>query len=385
MAKAGKGTKPELRLLRLVAATTARRDAARAQIDPLAAACDPAVLIEHAVELRLAGLLGLRLPTLAPALAEQLEGALATYRAAAQREGIGHQLVAGSVLDALGASGVLAVPIKGSFWSQWLYGDLATRVSADIDLLVRSEDLDRAVVVLGSAGFEPPFDLRGRDDLPYLHLTLRHPAAREVELHWRLHWIATAWSREALESAVPTPEGPLRLSGEHELIAALVFAARDGFRGLRYLADAATIWDTRREQLPTDGLEGVVARHPELRRTLATAVAHAEGEVGLPFGALLADTRRADASRLALRLADWPLAVPSAQSKGDISLIDGLLTPPRHLGEYVRRSLVPPAASFVLHHPELADAPARVRLKQGEHTARMAGRFLRAFAFPRPR
>jgi hypothetical protein len=385
MATAGKGTTPELLLLRLLASTDLQRAREQQQLDDLVTRCDPTALLEHAGKLRLTGLLELRLgEKFAAWPAATVQAPLARYRAAAQRESVRHQLVAMGALGALARAQIRAVPVKGSFWSRWLYGDSATRVSADIDLLVLPENLEQAVDVLVEAGYQRPHDVRRSDGLPYLHHTLGHPTAQDIELHWRLHWFASEWSREAWTTAEPDPEGVLRLTAENELAAALVFSARDGFRGLRYLADVAAIWDTRAAELPPGGLEGLVDRHPELRRTLATAAVIAERHVGVPYHGLLADRHRRDVSALAVRLADWPLAVAPAQGKGDVNLVDGLLTPRRYAGEYVRRAIVPPSESFVHHHPELAGAPVRTALKQGEHATRTAGRFLRALVLPRP-
>jgi hypothetical protein len=59
------------------------------------------------------------------------------------------------VLGALGAEEIAAVPLKGPFLAERLYGSAALRVSVDLDVLVAKADLSRAEDVLSAAGFAP--------------------------------------------------------------------------------------------------------------------------------------------------------------------------------------------------------------------------------------
>lgn len=60
------------------------------------------------------------------------------------------------VLDGLAAAGVDAMPVKGLVVAHRLYGSLAARPSADIDVLVHPADLVTARSVLVELGFRPP-------------------------------------------------------------------------------------------------------------------------------------------------------------------------------------------------------------------------------------
>lgn len=62
------------------------------------------------------------------------------------------------VVGELRAQGIVAVPYKGPMLAQVLYGNLAVRESADVDLLVRQADIARATSILQSLGYHPLFD-----------------------------------------------------------------------------------------------------------------------------------------------------------------------------------------------------------------------------------
>lgn len=62
------------------------------------------------------------------------------------------------VLDGLAAAGVAAMPVKGLVLADRLYGSLAARPSADIDILVHATDLATARATLGQLGFRQPSD-----------------------------------------------------------------------------------------------------------------------------------------------------------------------------------------------------------------------------------
>ena len=57
------------------------------------------------------------------------------------------------VLDAFELAGIAAMPVKGLMLAESLYGDIAARPCADLDVLVRPEDLEPAREALRSIGF----------------------------------------------------------------------------------------------------------------------------------------------------------------------------------------------------------------------------------------
>ncbi len=51
--------------------------------------------------------------------------------------------------------GISAMPVKGALLQHWLYDDPTERPLTDVDILVRPEELERAVETLRSAGYRP--------------------------------------------------------------------------------------------------------------------------------------------------------------------------------------------------------------------------------------
>lgn len=59
----------------------------------------------------------------------------------------------GDVARRLAGAGIEVMPVKGALLQHWLYDDPSERRLSDVDLLVRSGDLERAVERLESAGY----------------------------------------------------------------------------------------------------------------------------------------------------------------------------------------------------------------------------------------
>lgn len=252
------------------------------------------------------------------------------------------------LLTTLDASGVRAMSLKGPFLARGLYGDPAMRMSDDIDMLVAAEDLPAATAALRGVGYLPASS-EPDDWLPILHTELVHTDAwmLRVELHWRVHWYETSFSRGALERAEPGPEGILRPQPSDELAMLLLFFARDGFFGLRLAADVAAWFDTRSAELPPGALARMAEKHPGMRSALLTSALVAERLVGVPAEALGAPQMESTRRRaLATRLANWNQRGSPAQIHANVRLIDGLLSPRGARRDYLRRHFVTmPAAA----------------------------------------
>lgn len=92
------------------------------------------------------------------------------------------------ILRATQAGGIAVIPLKGAFLAEAVYGDIALRPMADLDLLVRPDDLPRAIETLRRLGYDShqPFDPAAQQavfqDMP----PMRRPGGAMVELHWTL-------------------------------------------------------------------------------------------------------------------------------------------------------------------------------------------------------
>lgn len=143
------------------------------------------------------------------------------------------------------AVGLDVIPLKGGRFAERYYGHLAGRLTSDIDLLIRKEELDAAIRCAESAGYE--FEIVAD------HHARLHQGDFSVELHWTLdkpHWSEVDtdpfWS-----GAVPV--SGYRHVKELSLLDTFYFICLHGVRhqmeSLRYVLDVAQILFTRGREL----------------------------------------------------------------------------------------------------------------------------------------
>lgn len=342
---------PEQELALLLSGTHQSREADRERCRFLIRVSDPDRLAQTLYEHALFALVGKRLLELAPDL---LNSSFASRVTAAvdqgRRRALVNEQVTARLVSRLERAGVPTLPLKGATLAESIYGDPGLRRSNDIDVLVRRQDLARAVAELERNGYELVEGSLESDRLPPLHYGLAH-ADRwlpPVELHWRVHWYEQQFSSGVLEHSSVDSGGVRRPKAADELAMLLLFFARDGFIGLRYAADIAAWWDTRGQALEPRALDPIGDRHPELRRVLTVASAQAERLVGVPAHRLISLPPEPDRrNRLALGLVNWSLRGDRDQMAANRVLLDWLLLPEGGQREFVRRFLVPSAGSVV--------------------------------------
>lgn len=92
-----------------------------------------------------------------------------------------------TILEGMEDRGVLAVPYKGPVLASRLYGNLTLRQSADLDIVVRREDLEEARAVLIDQGYVPGVMLQGANHDFQVESRYSERFDRPgsiVELHW---------------------------------------------------------------------------------------------------------------------------------------------------------------------------------------------------------
>jgi hypothetical protein len=191
------------------------------------------------------------------------------------------EFVVADILHRLRAAGIAAVPLKGPVLARRILGDANRRAFSDLDFLVDAGRLHDAVAVVEAAGWQRGADPVDRDGRPLLHFSLTDPHGRlpDVELHWRLHWVESAFAQAALARSA---DG--ELERHDELLALLVFYARDGLQGLRYPADIVAWLDTFGAEIDFAQFESLLHRHPELAPAARAALSATRNAVGLPGG-----------------------------------------------------------------------------------------------------
>ncbi len=141
-----------------------------------------------------------------------------------------------------------AIPLKGMALAESLYGDLTLRVSDDIDILVPRATVGRAIAKISTIGYRA--ESAQWSERRLLSSFIEYGFARqdkayghELDLHWGVLWwrpldkgaIEDLWSeaRPTIVLGVPA----YALSPEWEFLFLAAHAARDGWIGLKWLAD----------------------------------------------------------------------------------------------------------------------------------------------------
>jgi putative nucleotidyltransferase-like protein len=350
----------ERRLILLSAGTTAYRQCIREEAGRLLGGVDWPRLAET---LRLRRLL----PTLGPRILELAEGRASDDFAAAvegaitlgRRHGAFLQIISLRVMAALADARIRSAVLKGPLLGEAIYGDPGRRLSSDIDLLVSPDELPRAVEVVRQLGYSAPTDYVQEGGLPLLHFLLVHEQGElpPVELHWRVHWYERTFARERLLPPTCDQQGDWRPAPADELVALLLFYARDGFIDLRLASDLSAWWDTYGADLLPGALDELLGVYPALARAIPAAAKAAENTVGLPATQIIGHMPKLDLwGRMAVRLANPNPRSSQSQLYADMGLIDGLLMPRGGFGAFVRRQVILP--------PEVLDELDRRAPKQ---------------------
>jgi hypothetical protein len=336
---------PDLELVLLACGTVRRRRAAQGRIADLCASVDFDRFTRVLTEQRLLPLAGTRVLEASPqALPTSFEAAVVAARDQTGRDAALLEAVTADLLDRLEQRGIAALPLKGPLLARALYGDPALRPSEDVDLLVDPADLRAAARTVRAAGWTEFAPEPEGPRLPRLHrrLLAPRPWLPSIELHWRVHWHESSFSAAMLARSTSLARSPRRATPVDELASLLLFFARDGFVGLRLAADIAAWWDARGDELAPGAMDALVAEHPRLEACVAASATVAGELVGLPIdGAFAALPQLGALARRAVRLTNWTRRGSLDQLAANVTLVDGLLTPPRGLCAFFSRQLTP--------------------------------------------
>lgn len=206
-----------------------------------------------------------------------------------------------TLLSVFENNGLPVLPLKGTLLAQRLYGDLALRPCADIDLFVRHEDVAHATGVLERAGYLWSENERGQYEL-----TLCRSRDVAFPLHVGLHWgffgyfaesaaelPAAIWSR-----ARPCSEGGVRhyrMDLADEVLYLCVHLYKHHFQDPLLALDIRLLLDQKQSAIDWPAL-AERARRFNLRLVLAASMAFSEHW----FGAAAQDVRPSP-----LRLPRW--------------------------------------------------------------------------------
>lgn len=181
-------------------------------------------------------------------------------RLAAEMEQAWIRACAQEALDYLHAAGIVAAPLKGPLLAARVYPRPLVRRSTDVDVLVRPEQLERALQVLEGLDYKIADAEEAAHHLRHHHHVILHrPASPPLELHWAaLHALGTHVDADDLME----PEGGLEPHAELVYLAA--HAASHDFERPLWLIDLAA-FVLRYKDLDIDKLDAI-ARRWHLRR-----------------------------------------------------------------------------------------------------------------------
>jgi len=240
-------------------------------------------------------------------------------RAHAEINGVRNRMLGAElakVLDRLESIGVAAMPYKGPVLAALVYGDLALRRSADLDVLVRRADVLRSKAALAELGYAPRLQLTRAQERAYLATQCEYALDRArgrltVEIHWDVaprdfafqFDLARLWGGARLAEAtgiavrVPAPEDALLML--------VVHGTKHLWERLGWLVDIAEFTDAH----PDLDWPALLARAGErggarmLRVALALAADLLEARV--PARVRREADRDAAVGPLAARVASW--------------------------------------------------------------------------------
>jgi hypothetical protein len=90
------------------------------------------------------------------------------------------------IISLLQEGGIKSIPLKGSFSSDVLLGDLGLYPTSDIDILVRPSDLEKTKGILSKAGYYLSEGVSEQDQMKgTYHITFQN-GAYVIEVHWNL-------------------------------------------------------------------------------------------------------------------------------------------------------------------------------------------------------
>lgn len=198
------------------------------------------------------------------------------------------------LLALLAASGIQAIPYKGSAYAQQFYGDLISRESSDIDLIIHPKDLDKIIPIMALQGYhninEKVYDYLGDRYFDYYKdfgCDKWKDGEREfyIEFHWAIteNVMAVNPSINKLayqidqKIAIANQQLDVLNKNVHFLFILIHHAVKDVFNSLKEIIDIAQIanqksfnpnWDLIVEQLEDLELKNTLALGNQLSEDL---------------------------------------------------------------------------------------------------------------------
>lgn len=196
-----------------------------------------------------------------------------------------------NILQAMENSDILTVPYKGPVLASRLYGNLTLRQSADLDIVVRRSDVERARVVLIDLGYTPFVMLHDANHDFQVESRYSERFDRPgsvVELHWAFtnKDVAFPLSLEDLADRLGTHHvsgRPIRVfSPEDTLLILSVHGAKHGWGRLEWICGVAELIHSEEGLAWPDVVERASETRSLRRLLLGACLAHDLYQAPLP-------------------------------------------------------------------------------------------------------
>lgn len=149
------------------------------------------------------------------------------------------------------------IAYKGVALSQQVYGDIGLRISSDIDIIVRQQDVIQVKDLLISQGYTPQISLTPEQEKKFIQArceyNLSHPHKTMIEVHWQFfprNYLSPfketdIWS--GLKALSLEGTEIFTLSTEMLIIALCIHGAKHQWRELKQICDIAGIINSEKD------------------------------------------------------------------------------------------------------------------------------------------
>lgn len=179
------------------------------------------------------------------------------------------------ILKLFEREGINVIPLKGIFFAGEIFGHFGARATADIDLLIKPESIEKAINLVKSLGYTNVWE-----HLPeHFHCSFYKPLPQSpiplvVELHWNILKENTSKVdiNELWAQAKPIAQflHVKRLSPNHTFYMICLHGWRHNLDSMKYFIDIIQVINKYNEELDYDEIFKLAAAHQTYTRLLRT-------------------------------------------------------------------------------------------------------------------
>jgi hypothetical protein len=172
-------------------------------------------------------------------------------------------------------NGIEVIPLKGTIFAEKYFGHIGARWTSDIDLLIKPEDLEKAIECVKKHGYLPdPKDVPSNFNLSFNKELPHSPIPLMIELHWNLLDTATTSFNieEFWKQSTPFKNYKFvkELSEFHTFYMIILHGWRHNMESLKYSIDIIQLIHTHKEKIDYTALLKAASSDKTVRRVIRT-------------------------------------------------------------------------------------------------------------------